>query len=262
MSEQKRTAIVTGSATGLGAAIARQLAQRGIRVAINYSKSVDAAKATAAACESAGVETLLVQADVSQDADCRRLVATVTEQWGRLDYLVNNAGTTKFVEHADLDGLSAEDFQRIYGVNVIGPFQMIRAARQALAATGDAAVVNVSSIAAIMAVGSSVAYLASKGALNTMTLALARALGPQIRVNAICPGFIQGEWLREGLGADRYDMTKAIIEQTSPLRRAGTPEEIAQTAIYLLLDAKLVTGETIMVDSGVHLGAQITAPKP
>jgi 3-oxoacyl-[acyl-carrier protein] reductase len=174
------------------------------------------AEAVAASCRELGGEALVCQADVSQDADCRRLVAQTLAQWGRIDALVNNAGTTKFVAHGDLEGLDEADFHNIYGVNVIGAFQMVRAARAALTASGCAAVVNVASIAGVKGVGSSIAYAASKGALITMTMSLARVLGPEIRVNAVCPGFIEGEWLAEGMGQAVYDQTRAYLRAKTP----------------------------------------------
>ncbi|HXU25100.1 MAG TPA: glucose 1-dehydrogenase [Tepidiformaceae bacterium] len=248
-------AIVTGSATGVGAAAAKMLAAKGCNVVINYTKSESEARATQADCEALGAHTLLVQADVSIDADCRRMAAAAFDEWGRIDALINNAGTTQFVNHANLDGLSAEDFQRIYAVNVVGPFQMTRAVVPHMKAAGRGAIVNVSSIAGVMGVGSSIAYTASKGALNTMTLSLARALGPEIRVNTICPGFIQGRWLRGGMGDEMYEAAKAQQERSTPLHRAGTPEDMAQAAVWFVEGADLITGEILIVDAGAHLGA-------
>jgi 3-oxoacyl-[acyl-carrier protein] reductase len=144
-------------------------------------------------------------------------------KWGRVDGLINNAGTTKFVNHANLDGLDADDFLNIYRVNVVGAFQMTRAVTPHMKAAGRGAVVNISSVAGVMGVGSSIAYTASKGALNTMTLSLARVLGPEIRVNTVCPGFIQGRWLRGGMGDDVYEAAVAAQERSTPLRHAGTP---------------------------------------
>jgi 3-oxoacyl-[acyl-carrier protein] reductase len=247
--------IVTGSATGVGAACAKLLASKGCNVVINYTKSEAEAHETKIACEGMGVETLLVQADVANDADCRRMARAAIDRWGRIDGLINNAGATKFVNHTDLEGLTAEDFQRIYAVNVVGPYQMTRAVAPQMKAQGRGAVVNISSIAGVMGIGSSIAYAASKGALNTMTLSLARALGPEIRVNAICPGFIQGRWLRGGLGDATYEAALAAQERTTPLRKAGTPEEMAQAAVWFIEGADLVTGELLIVDAGAHLGA-------
>lgn len=247
--------IVTGSATGIGAACAVELARRGCRTVINYTKSEAEAKETARACEQAGAEALLVRANVADDADCRRMADAALEKWGRIDALVNNAGTTKVAfNHADLGALSAADFQNIYAVNVIGAFQMIRAVEPAMRKQGAGAIVNVSSIAGVMGIGTSVAYAASKGALNTMTLSLARALGPQIRVNAVCPGFVETRWLAQALG-DRYETAKARSMANAPLGKVCTPEDVARTIVWLIEGAELVTGEFIIVDGGGHLGA-------
>lgn len=246
--------IVTGSATGVGAACVKLLASKGCNVVINYTKSEAEAKETQAECDALGVETLLVQADVSVDADCRRMAQAAIDKWGRIDGLINNAGTTHFMNHANLEGLSADDFQRIYAVNVIGPYQMTRAVVPQMQAQGNGAVVNVSSVAGVMGVGSSIAYTASKGALNTMTLSLARALGPEVRVNTICPGFIQGRWLRGGLGDEVYEAAVAAQERNTPLKKAGTPEDMAQAAVWFVEGADLITGEILIVDAGSHLG--------
>lgn len=245
--------IVTGSASGIGAASAILLAGRGARVVINYSKSEEAARTTEKACAAAGGETLLVKADVAGDADCRRLAQAALDQWGRIDALVNNAGATKFADHADLDALCAEDFQRIYAVNVVGSYQMVRACAPAMKKGGRGAIVNVSSIAGKNGMGSSIAYAASKGALNTLTLSLARVLGPEIRVNAVCPGMVDSRWLRDGYGA-RYAAIETRYREGSALRRPGTPEEVAAVIVWLIEGADLVTGDTIMVDSGMHMG--------
>ena len=245
--------IVTGSSSGVGAACARQLAQRGANVVVTYSGNAAGGEQTRDACAAAGVDVALAQADVASDADCRRLAALAESRWGRIDGLINNAGTTTFCDHADLEGLSAEDFQRIYAVNTIGAFQMVRAVRPLMQRGGQGSVVNVASIAAVTGQGSSIAYAASKGALVTLTLSLARALGPDIRVNAVCPGFIQGDWLREGLGQERYDATREALERSAPLRRTATADTTAQAVLSLLADVDLVTGETLMVDGGSHL---------
>jgi len=245
--------IVTGSAAGIGAACAARLASKGARVAINYTKSASEAQEVAAACQGRGGQAMVVRADVSSDDDCRRLAQAVLDKWGRIDGLVNNAGTTKFVPHGDLAALDAADFQRIFGVNVIGPFQMVRAVAPAMQRQGGGAIVNVSSIAGLTGMGSSVAYAASKGALNTMTLSLARALGPAIRVNGVCPGFVETRWLTSGLGAE-YEARKKNYEAITPLKATVLPEDVADAVVWLLEGAGKVTGELITVDSGVHLG--------
>jgi 3-oxoacyl-[acyl-carrier protein] reductase len=247
--------IVTGSATGIGAACALRLAAKGARIAINYSRSEREARETAAACEAAGGKVIVVRGDVSSDADCRKLAEATLTAWGRIDGLINNAGTTKFVEHANLDGLDAVDFQRIFGVNVIGPFQMIRAVAAAMQRQGRGAVVNISSIGGIMGDGSSVAYAASKGALNTMTLSLARALGPAIRVNTVCPGLVDTRWGRDALGDAAFEKRQQVYSAGAPLRSVVSADDVADAAIWLLESAAKVTGELISVDSGWHLGA-------
>jgi NAD(P)-dependent dehydrogenase (short-subunit alcohol dehydrogenase family) len=245
--------IVTGSSAGIGAACARRFAAKGARVVLNHTKSEAAANAVARECKSAGGDAIVVRGDVSLDADCRALAQATLDTWGRIDVLVNNAGTTKFASHADLDALQADDFMRIFGVNLVGPYQMIRAVAPAMRESGAGAVVNVSSVAGVLGVGSSVAYAASKGALNTMTLSLARALAPVIRVNAVCPGFVETDWLRAGLGAD-FAKHKASWEAIAPLKSTLLPDDIAQSVLWLVEGGDKITGEVIMIDSGFHLG--------
>jgi 3-oxoacyl-[acyl-carrier protein] reductase len=247
--------IVTGSATGIGAECALALAKKGCHSVINYTKSVEEAQAVAKQCTELGAEALLVQANVAHDADCRRLAQSALQRWGRIDALVNNAGTTKVaLNHSDLDALSAEDFQRIYSVNVVGAYQMICAVAPAMRKQGRGAIVNVSSRAGVDGVGTSVAYVASKGALNTMTMALARALGPEIRVNAVCPGFVETRWLREAIG-ERYDAARQRYAENSPLQKTCTAADVAEVVTWLLEGAELVTGELILIDGGNRLGA-------
>jgi 3-oxoacyl-[acyl-carrier protein] reductase len=248
-----KVAIITGSGTGVGAATALLLAEKGCHVVINYSKSEKQAKNTAAACEAKGVEVLLCKADVSKDKDCQRMTAATMDKWNRIDALVNNAGITKFCNHNDLDGLTSEDFTRIYGVNVIGPYQMSRAVALHMKKNSGAAIVNVASTAALTGIGSSIAYAASKGALVTMTLSLARVLGPEIRVNAVCPGFIQSSWLMDGFGKETYEKIKKHHEDASPLGKTATPEIVAKAILYFISGASLTTGETLIVDGGFHL---------
>jgi len=262
MSQLKdKVAIVTGSATGLGAAVALQLADKGCNVVINYTKSEKEAKETLAACEAKGVQALLAQGDVSEDADCRRIVDETVKKWGRVDVLVNNAGGTKFANHAELDELNAEDFLWIYKVNVVGAYQMIRACAPHMKQAGKGSVVNISSIAGVTGIGSSVAYAASKGALNTMTLSLARSLAPKIRVNAVCPGFIGTRWFSDRFGQQTFEGIKRQQEESTPLARAGTPEDIATAVVFFCGEGSdHITGETLITDAGMHLGfAPLTA---
>ena len=259
MAQDGLCAIVTGAASGLGAATAEILARGGARLVINYSSSQNEAEATAEACRRAGAaEVVVAQGDVSRDEDCRRIVAAV-EHWGRLDAVVNNAGTTKHVAHGDLDGLSSEDFQLLFGVNTIGPFQMVRAARSLLEAGAKAsgrasAVVNVSSIAGISGVGSSIAYAASKGALNTITLSLARALAPLIRVNAVCPGYIDTPWFTKGRGEEAAKQVRDSVLAKVPLKVASSADDVAQLVCFLATPASSnMTGELVRTDAGLHL---------
>ena len=258
MSNDRLCAIITGSASGLGAATAAILAKGGARIVINYSSSQKEAEQTADLCRSAGGEVVVVQGDVSRDQDCRKIAAAAAP-WGRLDALINNAGITKHMAHNNLDGLSAEDFQQLFGVNTIGPFQMVRAARSLLeagaAASGRAsAVVNVSSVAGISGVGSSVAYAASKGALNTITLSLARALAPLIRVNAVCPGYIDTPWFTKGRGVEAAAKVRDAVVAKVPLKRASTAEDVAGLVCFLATpQSSNMTGEVVRIDAGAHL---------
>ena len=248
--------LVTGASTGLGAAMAVGAAARGAKaVIINYARSQTEAEATAEAVRAAGAEAVLAQGDVADDEACRAVVAKA-QPYGRLDALVNNAGITKFAPaHGDLDALAAADFQRIFAVNVIAPFQMLRAARPLLEASERASVLMISSIAGVTGIGSSVAYAASKGALNTMTLSLARVLGPKIRVNALCPGFIDTPWHEKGLAPDAVERVREGTRRMTPLQAASTAEDIADAGLFFLSDAsRHVTGETLLVDAGLHLG--------
>ncbi len=249
-----KVAIVTGSATGIGAAVAEKLAARGASVIINYTKSRAEAEATQAAIQKIGAQSRIVQADVSSDADCRRLARETLDAFGRIDILVNNAGTTKIVDHADLEGLTAEDWHWIYGVNVVGAFQMIRACAPAMKAQGYGAVVNVSSIAGVAGIGSSGAHSAPQGAMNTMTIDLARAPAPEIRVNAVCPGFVGTRWFKDALGQDVHDKMVAMQEKITPLRRAGMPDDVADAVVFFCAEgAQHITGEFLMTDAGLHL---------
>ena len=258
MSKDGLCAIVTGSASGLGAATAAILARSRARIVVNYSSSKKEAEQTADLCRSAGGEVIVVQGDVSREEDCRKIVAAAAI-WGRLDALINNAGTTKHVPHHELDGLSAEDFQRLFGVNSIGPFQMVRAARPLLEAGAKAsghasAVVNVSSVAGISGIGSSVAYAASKGALNTMTISLARALAPLIRVNAVCPGYIDTPWFTKGRGVEAAAKVRETVIAKVPLKRASTAEDVANVVCFLATaQSSNMTGEILRIDAGAHL---------
>jgi 3-oxoacyl-[acyl-carrier protein] reductase len=231
-----RVAVVTGGTSGMGEAAAKELEKRGWHVAAMARSKAQ------------------FQGDVAVDADCRRIAKAVLDKWGRIDALVNSAGTTKFVAHADLEGLSAEDFEAIFRVNLIGPFQMIRACLPALKAS-KGCIVNVSSVASILGTGSSIAYAASKAALDTMSFSLARALGPEIRVNVVAPGYVRTPWQIAAHGAaGAEDLERKFAERT-PLKAAAEAHDVADAIAWLVEGARRVTGEIIYVGGGMHIAS-------
>jgi 3-oxoacyl-[acyl-carrier protein] reductase len=248
---------ITGASTGLGRAIAVEVASRGAAaVVVNYAHSAREAEETAELVRAHGAQAVVVQGDVADDEACKT-IAKAAEPFGRIDALFNNAGITKFaMNHGDLDAVSADDFIRLYQVNVIGAFQMVRAARSLLeAAKAPSAVVNTSSIAGLRGIGSSIPYAASKGAMNTMTLSLARALAPKIRVNAVCPGYIDTGWFGRTMDAQAHERMAQGVAASTPLRFASKAEDIAGTAVFLASPAsRHMTGEMLIVDAGSHLG--------
>lgn len=254
MELQGRGAIVTGAGTGVGRATALRLAERGCHVAVNYSRSQKEAEQVAAEARQHGVRAMALRADVSQDADCRALVQAALAKFGRLDVLVNNAGTTDFIPHANLDDVQDGHWERILGTNLKGPFQCARAARDALQADGGGQVVNVSSVAGVYGIGSSIPYCCSKAALNTLTVTLARVLGPTVQVNAVAPGFIDGSWLRGGLGP-AFDAVKSAMQERSLLGKVCTPEDVRDAIFGFLEGSALVTGQILVVDGGAGISS-------
>lgn len=255
MDLQGKVAIVTGSSSpeGVGGETAKALAARGCKVTVNFASNKAGAEKVVAACAAAGSEAIAVQGDVAADGDCRRMVSATIERWGRLDVLVNNAAATRAVPLNDLEALDADEFHKLYAVNVVGPFQMARAAAPHLKASKDAAIVNISSMAGFLGSGSSMAYAASKGALNTLTLSLARALAPEVRVNAICPGGLLGGWMQKILSEQGYQEKMRQAETKFPLRRGVWPADVARQVLFLVEGANTLTGELLRTDSGQHL---------
>jgi 3-oxoacyl-[acyl-carrier protein] reductase len=251
-----RAVFITGAATGIGAATARRFVKEGWSVALNYldDGQRELAAKLAAGATQPGQKAVTLMGDVSRDADCRAMVAKAVEALGRLDALVNAAGISKMVPQANLEGVGYEDFQRIYAVNTIGPFQMMRAAAPHLRQAGNAAIVNIASRAALTGGGSSIPYAASKGALNTMTLSMARILAPEVRVNAVCPTLTEGGFV-ERLDPETFEKRKAQYQASAPLRRIGTPEEVADTIWWLTSGASMMTGAILELDYGIHLNA-------
>lgn len=242
----RKVALVTGSATGIGRACAVRFAALGYNVVVNYSRSEADACETVRLVEAQHVRALLHQCDVGDDAAVRAMLATVEQTFGRLDVLVNNAGTTYFIDHKNLEELTEEKWDRILQVNLKGPFFCVRAAVPLLQKSGGGCIVTVSSVAGLSGEGSSIAYAASKGAVNTMTKSLARALGPEIRVNAVCPGPVDTRWLRAVMTQEQLDQRVSAY----PLRRAALPDDIADAVIYLSMGTTLTTGQCLVVDGG------------
>lgn len=249
----RKVALITGAGTGVGAATALLLAGKGYDVLVNYSRSAEEAEQSAAACRAAGADALVVQGDVAAEADCNALAAAALARWGRIDALVNNAGVSVFGEAAKWEALNAEVFQRVLAVNTLGTFQMVRACVEALKRVRGC-IVNVSSVAGALGVGSSMPYIASKGAVNAMTLHLARALAPAVRVNAVCPGLITTRWFVRGMGQEGYEAGLKGYEAGVPLGRACSADDVAEAVAWLVDGAKTVTGELLLLDSGMHLG--------
>jgi 3-oxoacyl-[acyl-carrier protein] reductase len=243
MSVPRKVALVTGSATGAGRAIALRFAAQGLAVAVNYSRSEAEAKETVADVEKLGVPAILCRANVADDAAVRAMLQRVRDELGGLDVLVNNAGTTHFIDHKDLEAVTEQVWDDIFSVNVRGAFQVVRAAA-AMLKERNGSIVNVTSVAGLQGHGSSIPYAASKAALNTMTKSLARALAPEVRVNAVAPGPIKTRWL---LG--REEMVRQSLKQT-PLGRAAEPDDVADVVVFLALGQTLMTGQVIVVDGG------------
>lgn len=240
---QGKTALITGGGTGIGRAIALTLAHEGVNVALNYSRSAEEAQRTQAEVEALGVRSSTYQANVALDCEVREMVHKVITDYGQLDILINNAGITHFVEHADLEGLKEEYWDDIMGVNVKGLFFCCRAAAEELRKQ-KGCIINMASIAGFTGLGSSIAYSASKAANISITKSLARVLAPEVRVNAIAPGVVQTRWV-EG----QEEHIKHLGEGT-PLQRIATPEDIAEVAYALIAKASFVTGQVIVVDGG------------
>jgi 3-oxoacyl-[acyl-carrier protein] reductase len=243
MNTARKAALVTGSATGIGRAVALRLAGLGLAVAVNYSRSEKEAEETLEAVRGHGVPGLLVRCDVGDDRGVRAMVARCRDELGGLDVLVNNAATTRFIEHTDLEALTEEVWDEILQINLKGTFYCCRAAMPLLRERRGA-IVNVTSVAGLQGHGSSIPYVASKAAVNGFTRSLARAFAPEVRVNAVAPGPVLTRWL-----ADHMDQVERMVEAT-PLRRAATPDDIADTVVFLALGTTLMTGQVVVVDGG------------
>ena len=248
-----KVAVVTGSSSGVGRATAELLAELGAAVVVNYNRGAEAANEIVEGITSRGGKAIAAQADVRSDADCRRLIQSAVDEFGALQILVNNAGMTHFIAHDDLEAVTDEVWDDIIGANLRGVFNCSRAAVPHMRAAGEGAIVNVSSVAGAGGGGSCIPYAASKAGVNVITKSLARVLGPEIRINTIAPGFIEGRWLRGGLGEETYEAGRQRLSETAPLRGVATPETCADAIVALIERNVFVTGQTVTVDGGATL---------
>ena len=249
MSNEKPAALITGAATGIGRSAAIALAKNGYDVVVNFSRSEDAAKVTAREAAAAGARTLLYRADVSDDAGVRAMIAAAEKEFGRLDVLINNAGTTVDLEPKNFDDMTVEAWNRVFAVNVLGVFLVTRAVTPLLRISPNGCIVNTCSIAGLRPSAQPLPYAASKAAVANLTKTLANALGPQIRVNAVAPGWIEGDWMKRTL-AENYEGLMARRAKYTPLKRCCTEDDVADSMLSLILHNRFVTGEIIIVDGG------------
>jgi 3-oxoacyl-[acyl-carrier protein] reductase len=244
----RKAALVTGAATGIGRSAVLALARAGFDVALNYSSSEAAARETAAEAGKLGARTLLVRCDVSDEKGVRAMLQSVDKEFGRLDVLVNNAGTTASWKPKDLDSLALEDWDRVFAVNVRGLFQVTRAAVPLLKKS-NGCVVNTASIVGLRPGPQPPPYAASKAAVVNLTKTLAWNLGPEIRVNAVAPGWMEGDWMKRML-EDNYDDLMGKRAKATPLKRVVTADDVAETMMSLIQSNRFVTGEVIVIDGG------------
>ncbi len=249
MLHTRPVALVTGAASGVGRSTALRLAQQGYDVVINYSSSEAKAHDTATAVEALGAATLLFQADVSNSQAVRNMLATVQERFGRLDALVNNAGTTVLTPPTDLEGLTEEEWDRVFDVNVKGLWLVTRAAVPLLRVAPNASIVNLASIVGLRPGPQPLPYAASKAAIVNLTKTLAGALGPAIRVNAVAPGWMEGDWMQRTLG-ENYERLMERRAKMTPLKRCVTAEDVAETIVSLIVSNPFVNGQIIVIDGG------------
>jgi NAD(P)-dependent dehydrogenase (short-subunit alcohol dehydrogenase family) len=247
-----RVAIVTGGGTGIGRATSIRLAKAGAKaVVVNYSRSAAEAEATADELRRLGTESLPWRANIADESMVKALIASTVDRYGGLDVLVNNAGTTHFIPHADLDALTDKVWDEILSVNLKGTFFCCRAAAPELKKVGGA-IVNISSIAAHRASGSSIPYAVSKAGVVQLTRALAVALAPDVRVNSVSPGLVSSRWFRKNFGEDAAAAQEETFAKATPLGKIATPDDVA-LAVIALLQNDVITGQDLVVDGGKNV---------
>ncbi len=249
MASQRKAALVTGAASGIGRSAVIALARAGYDVAINYSRSDGPAREVADEAQKLGAQTLLCKCDVADDAAVRAMLKQVEEKFGRLDVLINNAGTTTDVKPKDLEGMSVEEWDRVFAVNVRGLFQVTRASVPLLRKGNEPCIVNTASIVGLRPGPQPLPYAASKAAVVNLTKTLAYNLGPEIRVNAVAPGWMEGDWMKRML-KDKYDDLMGRRAKLTPLKRCVTADDVAETMMSLVQSNRFVTGEIIVIDGG------------
>jgi 3-oxoacyl-[acyl-carrier protein] reductase len=245
----RKVALVTGGATGIGKSAVLALARAGYDVAINYSSSETAARETSRQAEKLGVKALLAKCDVSDEAGVRSMLDSINQSFGRLDVLINNAGTTAAWKTKDLDSLSLDEWDRVFAVNVRGLFQVTRASLPLLRKGDHPCVINTASIVGLRPGPQPPPYAASKAAVVNLTKTLAWNLGPEIRVNAVAPGWMEGDWMKRML-KDKYEDLMGKRAKSTPLKRVVTADDVAQTMMSLIESNRFVTGEVIVIDGG------------
>ena len=250
MSTQRKVALVTGAASGIGRAIAIALATAGYDLAINYSRSEEEVRKTEALAREAGAKVVVLRADVSDEGQVDGMVRAFEDAYGgRLDLLVNNAGTTIDTPPAQFDTVSAAQFERVFAVNVVGTFLVTKHATRLLRAMDQADVINTASIVGLRPGPQPLPYSASKAAIISMTRTLAGALGPTIRVNAIAPGWMEGDWMERALG-DKYETLMDRRARATPLKRCATVDDVAETVVAIATSMRFVNGQVIVIDGG------------
>ncbi len=245
----RKKALVTGGATGIGRSAVLALARAGYDVAINYGSSAKAAEAVAKEAETLGAATMTLQCDVSDDAAVRQMMGKIEAAWGHLDALVNNAGTTASWKVKDLESLKIDEWDRTFAVNVRGTFQVSRAAVPLLKKGSEPCIVNTASIVGLRPGPQPLPYAASKAAVVNLTKTLAWNLGPDIRVNAVAPGWMEGDWMERMLG-EKYEQLMGARAKATPLKRCVTADDVAEVMLNLIQGMRFVTGEIVVIDGG------------